>query len=40
MLSTSPATTLSADGLFPNLSPAFDSGFAPRECIEPSFLFP
>ncbi|XP_055804518.1 bZIP transcription factor 2 [Solanum dulcamara] len=40
MLSTFPATTLSADGLFPNLFPAFDGGFTPWECIEPAFLFP
>ncbi|MCD7471039.1 hypothetical protein HAX54_011319 [Datura stramonium] len=40
MLSTFPATTLSTDGLFPNLFPAFDGGFTPWECIEPAFLFP
>lgn len=40
MLSTFPATTLSADGLFPNSFPAFDGGFTPWECIEPAFLFP
>ncbi|XP_049381742.1 basic leucine zipper 34-like [Solanum stenotomum] len=40
MLSTFPATTLSADGLFPYLFPAFDGGFTPWECIEPAFLFP
>lgn len=39
MLSTFPATTLSADGLFSNLFPAFDGGFTPWECIEPAFLF-
>lgn len=40
MLSTFPATTLPADGLFPHLFPAFDGGFTPWECIEPAFLFP
>ncbi|KAJ8567367.1 hypothetical protein K7X08_019575 [Anisodus acutangulus] len=40
MLSTFPATTLSTDGLFPNLFPDFDGGFTPWDCIEPAFLFP
>ncbi|KAK4346689.1 hypothetical protein RND71_033028 [Anisodus tanguticus] len=40
MLSTFPAISLSADGLFPNLFPAFDGGFTPWDCIEPAFLFP
>ncbi|CAN4083062.1 unnamed protein product [Withania somnifera] len=40
MLSTFPATTLSTDGLFPNLFSAYEGGFTPWECIEPAFLFP